>query len=914
MVFIIVFIALMMPQQANASVGSQALNILGNIIAGLMWPIIWLFGNMTRLMIFLLIQVAKYNDFANSTAVNIGWYLVRDIANLFFVIVLLIIAVSTVLGIQSWSYRSLLGKFILMVILINFSKLIALFFIDLSQVIMLTFVEAFEDTMANNIFAAGGFNKLLHMGTREVGESQGLSIAAVLGSTILATIMVVVMFIVLTAMTIMLLIRIIMLWLLIIISPLAYMTATIPTSKKFSSQWWGMFGQYLMIGPVMAFFIWLSMMLIAQTQGAPSTEILDAGVAEESVLGEQPEVYGAITEISESGNFLSYGMAIILLTTSMIFAQQSGVMGSGIAGKALGAIQKTTMAPFKTAGGIIKYGHNKLYGKTGVQLNPMALVRGVQDTLKKRERDDLVKGAGKAGARLERGGLPGVIGGFFGAGRDAAEAHVSGFLGIKGIVRAVRVARHAAPRVAKVREGLEAKQAVITQNSDDLGANYGKAFDSTHAERQTMWDRHDDLEREYPQLEQNVRDAEAAFAAAEATGTDKEIQKASDKLDEAEADESANKAERKGLAESAGPRDLLNQDEELVKKEVETRKGVLRTLNQEANKVQSYLDRIQPPRAFYATRERRMLEEEEAGKIDSTNEDELIQMFRNAHANGDMVQAAAIFRQATKAGHFNEIINHGARARKDWWLDKHGGTTDKKADGVKQIVWQGGLFPSSAGGPNAFFRDVMQGQMKMGEQHALSLQNDLSSYAEAIGHWGVAGQMIGAKDGKLFQRTEPDRLKRCDGESGKKDTEGLMRHSSRLLLGGETVDPFDPSKREHTLSPLGVSILKRTIVSTLSNLPRGRFNENQAAALVTPRNLKIMREVAATIPDSDVLKYNGRRRKTKELLEEMIRGIQRYAATSLDKSGEEMDDLIESIDGLKDALPTNISTPPKAKA
>ena len=64
---------------------------------------------------------------------------------MFFVVVLLIIALATILNQEKYSYKTWLPKLILMAVLINFSKMICGLIIDVAQVVMMTFVNAFKD-------------------------------------------------------------------------------------------------------------------------------------------------------------------------------------------------------------------------------------------------------------------------------------------------------------------------------------------------------------------------------------------------------------------------------------------------------------------------------------------------------------------------------------------------------------------------------------------------------------------------------------------------------------------------------------------------------------------------------------------------------------------------------------------------
>src|SRR4030042_7047561 len=77
---------------------------------------------------------ALYN--LNSAFVQRGWKVIRDICNLFFLLVLLFIAFCTILQIEKSNAKKNLLTLILMALLINFSTPIAIFIFDGSQLAM----------------------------------------------------------------------------------------------------------------------------------------------------------------------------------------------------------------------------------------------------------------------------------------------------------------------------------------------------------------------------------------------------------------------------------------------------------------------------------------------------------------------------------------------------------------------------------------------------------------------------------------------------------------------------------------------------------------------------------------------------------------------------------------------------------
>ncbi len=269
-----------MPDIIGDTVGGFMLDTLRQIINGFFMLLITVFGFLLTLLIQLLIQVAQYNDFINSDIVSTGWTMVRDICNMFFVIVLLVIAFATVLKIQSYSYKNLLKKLIIMALLINFSKTICGFFIDFAQVAMLTFVNAFKDA-SYNLVEMLGITSILKLAAITPDESAQWKIT---GAIVIGAIMVIITCVVVLIFVLVLLVRIIYLWLLVVLSPLAYMLSSFPGGQSYASRWWDYFTKQLIVGPLLAFFLWLSLASAANFSG--KITLTNVSLSEENVPAE----------------------------------------------------------------------------------------------------------------------------------------------------------------------------------------------------------------------------------------------------------------------------------------------------------------------------------------------------------------------------------------------------------------------------------------------------------------------------------------------------------------------------------------------------------------------------------------------------------------------------------------------------
>ncbi len=297
----------------------------------------------TLVRVALLLTVfAQYSDIANAQPVQLGWTLLRDVANLGFLIITLVIAIATILRIQSYNLRALLPKLLMMAVLVNFSRLIAGLLIDGSQIVMLTFLRAFAAAgdLGSAILAMlqvnHFYNDTLSQGTiSSVGATADLVFAAI-SSLILAVIFSFVALAIIFLFATVLLVRIVMLWFLTIVSPLAFAAAALPQTQGISKQWWSEFVRYLLIGPCVAFVLWLSFASLNPLQvvddpvgpaagGDPTFEAITANL-DQLGGGEQP-ISGLRSNTVWFNFFIGFGL---LIGGFLMCLKFSNVAGSSI--------------------------------------------------------------------------------------------------------------------------------------------------------------------------------------------------------------------------------------------------------------------------------------------------------------------------------------------------------------------------------------------------------------------------------------------------------------------------------------------------------------------------------------------------------------------------------------------------------
>ena len=200
------------------AIGSNALGTAVALVLGLIaFLITSVFGFITTILVKILVDVAQFNNIINVETVKIGWIVVRDICNMFFVLVLLVIAFATILRYENYSAKRLLPKLLIMAVLINFSRMICGVIIDFSQVIMLTFINAIGDSGGNYVHHLG-VQKYLNMNYTQIWKGD-VNLISTLGGMIAGIIFLVIAAVVMIILLGVLTMRIVMLWIYIVLSP-----------------------------------------------------------------------------------------------------------------------------------------------------------------------------------------------------------------------------------------------------------------------------------------------------------------------------------------------------------------------------------------------------------------------------------------------------------------------------------------------------------------------------------------------------------------------------------------------------------------------------------------------------------------------------------------------------------------------
>lgn len=369
--------------------------------------------------------ILNFTNPQKAQLVQEGWKVARDLTNMFFVLILLAIAFATILRIETYGMKSLLPKLIIAALLINFSLVFAGVIIDFSGVLTNFFVGDGQ-VFFKNIASAMKLPKIMTTTAEEKGESfrcvvtdlpdiEGLtafqcsncpgtcepmpteakiqtetdwrklgdSYGAVISSLFFSIIFTVVAAFVFGALAFLLLARIMIIWFLLILAPIAWLFWILPATRHLFSQWWNTFIKWVFFAPAAFFFIWLSVKSWSQfisPSGGSAVEGVKQIVNDE-MLGSR-----LVPQIMEPANFVQFLLVCGMLLGSLVVAQKMGIAGAngamGVAkwfGKgAAGGVNRWLASGGKVAGaGALTKGLRKIGWEKGAR-GLEALGRGKQ--------------------------------------------------------------------------------------------------------------------------------------------------------------------------------------------------------------------------------------------------------------------------------------------------------------------------------------------------------------------------------------------------------------------------------------------------------------------------------------------------------------------------------------------------------
>src|SRR3989344_7074303 len=120
------------------------------VFANVLFGIFTLVGKVIGVLAIALnwvIHIPVYPD-GGLPVVDESWKIMRNFANMFFIVALIVMAFATIFNITKYEARTLFPKFLISALLINFSLVLGVLVIDASQVLSNTFLMGMGDFSA----------------------------------------------------------------------------------------------------------------------------------------------------------------------------------------------------------------------------------------------------------------------------------------------------------------------------------------------------------------------------------------------------------------------------------------------------------------------------------------------------------------------------------------------------------------------------------------------------------------------------------------------------------------------------------------------------------------------------------------------------------------------------------------------
>lgn len=319
--------------QVLGFIGGKALDFTFEGIAWIIAKIGAIIHSIVSLFFWLaamLLEIAfGLEKFTEAGVVQMGWKITRDLANMFFVLILMVIAFATILRIETYGMKQILWKLIVAALLINFSLVLAGVIIDFTQILTHFFYDQVKESTGVSAQIAGILNiQRVPAMNPDAQAAQRLAaglagVVMMIFSIFLGIILILVASLALGLGAFFLIVRLIMLWILLILAPLAWLLWILPATSHLFRQWWNTFLKWAFFAPIYAFFIYLA---IKAAEGGSFTSIIQAEM--ENIVNTAG--WGTLWSMimATPSLFLQFLVIIGLLLGGLIAAQKMGVYGA----------------------------------------------------------------------------------------------------------------------------------------------------------------------------------------------------------------------------------------------------------------------------------------------------------------------------------------------------------------------------------------------------------------------------------------------------------------------------------------------------------------------------------------------------------------------------------------------------------
>src|SRR3989344_4641672 len=250
--------------------------LLENVILTVLGYILALVGMLLDFSIRFALDTSM---FTNITAIAEGWKIIRDLSNIFFIFILLWIAISTILQLSSHNLKQALTRIIIVALFVNFSLFISRAIMDAGNVVANGYYNAIvKDFPVNSLTQlpslSSAFKGLMNIQV-EYGEKatfianvddalksttnvlQKISGSSQLMNATLRVILISVAMYVFLMASFLFIARVIAFVFIMVFSPIGFIGFILPKTKQYADKWWTWLFDQTLVAPVFLILLYI---------------------------------------------------------------------------------------------------------------------------------------------------------------------------------------------------------------------------------------------------------------------------------------------------------------------------------------------------------------------------------------------------------------------------------------------------------------------------------------------------------------------------------------------------------------------------------------------------------------------------------------------------------------------------------
>lgn len=306
-------------QSAGKTLYDFIVSIILTIVVFLTSQIYEIFAYFVVPVLNALLKVRPYQD-AFVNIIYPGWLILRNLANIFFIISLLVVGLRILFQQSAASTaRGFIMRLIIMALLVNFSLVIGQGIVGIADTVQSQFLPKDSkviEALGTKLMVDPVKSFRSAVTGSETGQIKGDPNIGDVTKPLVMLILAVAAFFSFIAIAAFLAVRLVALMILYMVSPVAYVGFVMDETKSYAKRWWNEFLKYAFVTPILVFFLNIAALVAVSTASNSGTVFqIGDGIADNLVEG-------GLT-------IISHFIVLLIIFAGMKFALSSGHAGAG---------------------------------------------------------------------------------------------------------------------------------------------------------------------------------------------------------------------------------------------------------------------------------------------------------------------------------------------------------------------------------------------------------------------------------------------------------------------------------------------------------------------------------------------------------------------------------------------------------